>query len=75
MKTPLIPWRVFFTRLHKKKSKRSHEWFYRWLFTDDGVALMRRRGNNTTDPVSRQAHQKRAVLERMRRTRWPKTLH
>jgi hypothetical protein len=39
MPAPLIPWRVFFHALRKKKPRQGQIWLQRWAFADAGVAL------------------------------------
>ena len=62
MLAPLIPWPVFFKALQRQRSTLFQAWLRYWIFSDDGAALIPRRGDGTAESLSLEERQKIATL-------------
>ena len=75
MPTTLLPWRIFFQALQKQKYTLRQSWLRYWIFSDDGAALVPRRGDRTAERLSLEEKQKIATLFAATRRERPNTLH
>jgi hypothetical protein len=73
--TTTNPWQVFFEAFDRQKSEALREWLSRWVFTNDGAALIVERGNNRTATVSLEEKQEQAVVVLLKTGKWQTTLH
>ena len=49
-------------------------WLRYWIFSDDGAALIPRRGDSTAESLSLEERQKIATLFAAKRRKWPENL-
>jgi hypothetical protein len=75
MPTTLLPWRVFFQVLQRQRSTIVQAWLRYWIFSDDGAAMIPRRGDSTAERLSLEERQKISTLFAATRRERPKTLH
>ena len=75
MPATLIPWQVFFEALQRQKSTIVHAWLRYWIFSDDGAALIPKRGEDTGESLSLDEKQKGALLFLMALESGSRTLH
>jgi hypothetical protein len=73
--TTTNPWQVFFKAFDRQKSEALREWLSRWVFTNDGAALIVERGNKRAAPVSLEENQVQSVIVLMKQGKWQTTLH
>ena len=75
MPTTLLPWRIFFQALQRQKYTLRQAWLRYWIFSDDGAALVPRRGDSTAERLSLEEKQKIATLLAATRRERPNTIH
>jgi hypothetical protein len=73
--TTTDPWQVLFKRFDRQKSAALQEWLSRWVFANDGAALIVERANKRTAPATLEEKPEQAVLILLTKGRWQTTLH
>lgn len=75
MATKLTPWHVFFKSLRRQKAETVQNWLRRWVFTDDGAALIPGRGNHTAKSSSLEEKERITAQLFAVKRKWPETFH
>jgi hypothetical protein len=68
-----IPWDVFLKTINRGKSESVEEWLSRWVFTNDGAALIGECGTAKNESLSKE--EKQGVLILVTKGKWQHTLH